>query len=83
MSRRRRSWFRLIAPSIFLPVRQRSLSLSDAGKPEFIAADLVAQAEHDPETLAIFITTSLALGNAVAEHAAKLAALQFALLRNR
>jgi histidinol dehydrogenase len=32
--------------------------LSDAGTPEFIAADLVAQAEHDPEALAIFITTS-------------------------
>ncbi len=47
--------------------------LSDGGKPEFIAADLVAQAEHDPETLPIFITTSLPLGNAVAEHAAKLA----------
>ncbi len=33
--------------------------MSDRGKPAFIAADLVAQAEHDPETLvAIFITTS-------------------------
>jgi histidinol dehydrogenase len=31
--------------------------VSDAGKPEFIAADLVAQAEHDPEALAVFITT--------------------------
>ena len=43
--------------------------LSDTGTPEFIAADLVAQAEHDPETLAVFITTSLALGKAVAEQA--------------
>jgi histidinol dehydrogenase len=47
--------------------------VSDSGNPQFIAADLVAQAEHDPETLAVFITTSLALGKAVAEHAEKLA----------
>ena len=40
--------------------------LSDDGKPEFIAADLVAQAEHDPEALAIFITTSRRLAKAVA-----------------
>jgi histidinol dehydrogenase len=32
--------------------------LSELGKPEFIAADLVAQAEHGPEALAVFITTS-------------------------
>jgi len=30
---------------------------SDRGKPAEIAADLVAQAEHDPEALAIFVTT--------------------------
>lgn len=30
---------------------------SDNGEPAHIAADLVAQAEHDPEALAIFITT--------------------------
>jgi histidinol dehydrogenase len=40
--------------------------LSDDGTPEFIAADLVAQAEHDPEALAIFITTSRPLAKAVA-----------------
>jgi histidinol dehydrogenase len=39
--------------------------LSDDGTPEFIAADLVAQAEHDPEALAIFITTSRPLAKAV------------------
>jgi histidinol dehydrogenase len=33
--------------------------------PEAIAADLVAQAEHDPETLAVFITTNEALAKAV------------------
>jgi histidinol dehydrogenase len=41
--------------------------LSDDGKPEFIAADLVAQAEHDPEALAVFITTSGALAKSVVE----------------
>lgn len=35
------------------------------GNPLFIAADLIAQAEHDPETLAVFITTSLKLAQAV------------------
>ena len=39
--------------------------VSSKGKPAFIAADLVAQAEHDPETLAVFITTSRKLGNEV------------------
>jgi histidinol dehydrogenase len=40
--------------------------VSDAGKPEFIAADLVAQAEHDPEALAVFITTRDKLARQVA-----------------
>jgi histidinol dehydrogenase len=39
--------------------------LSDDGQPEFIAADLVAQAEHDPEALAVFITTSNRLAKSV------------------
>jgi histidinol dehydrogenase len=47
--------------------------LSDGGKAEFIAADLVAQAEHDPETLAVFITTSLPLAKSVAEETKRLA----------
>jgi histidinol dehydrogenase len=38
---------------------------SDLGAPTNIAADLVAQAEHDPAALAIFITTSETLANAV------------------
>jgi histidinol dehydrogenase len=42
--------------------------VSDSGNPAFIAADLVAQAEHDPETLAVFITTSKKLAAAVSEH---------------
>jgi histidinol dehydrogenase len=32
--------------------------LSESGNPQFIAADLVSQAEHDPEALSVFITTS-------------------------
>jgi histidinol dehydrogenase len=46
--------------------------VSDAGKPEFIAADLVAQAEHDPEALAVFITTRDNLARQVARAVEKL-----------
>ena len=35
--------------------------------PNFIAADLVAQAEHDPEALAVFITTSRKLAQSAVE----------------
>jgi histidinol dehydrogenase len=41
--------------------------VSVRGKPEFIAADLIAQAEHDPETLAVFITTSRKLARTVSD----------------
>jgi len=41
--------------------------------PEFIAADLVAQAEHDPETLTVLITTSRELARSVRASVAKLA----------
>jgi len=39
--------------------------VSSKGNPAFIAADLVAQSEHDPETLAVLITTSRKLASAV------------------
>jgi histidinol dehydrogenase len=39
--------------------------VSASGNPAFVAADLVAQAEHDPETLAVFITTSKRLAASV------------------
>ena len=42
---------------------------SDNGAPDAIASDLVAQAEHDPEALAIFITTRESLALAVIEEA--------------
>ncbi len=40
--------------------------LSESGNPEFIAADLVSQAEHDPDALAVFITSSKSLARSVA-----------------
>ena len=48
-------------------------SASGLVDPVFIAADLVAQAEHDPETLAVFITTSRELARSVRASAAHLA----------
>ena len=48
-------------------------SLGDSGVSEFIAADLVAQAEHDPEALAVLITTSRELAGSVRASAARLA----------
>lgn len=40
--------------------------VSDDGNAAFLAADLVAQAEHDPDASAVFITTSGQLAKAVA-----------------
>ncbi len=40
--------------------------LSTSGRPAWIAADLIAQAEHDPDARAILITTRLRLAQAVA-----------------
>jgi histidinol dehydrogenase len=36
------------------------------GNPRFIAADLLAQSEHDPDAIALFVTTSAEFGRAVA-----------------
>jgi histidinol dehydrogenase len=35
---------------------------SEKGTPEFLAADMVAQAEHDPDAVVVFITTKPELG---------------------
>ncbi|PSH04201.1 MAG: histidinol dehydrogenase [Acidobacteria bacterium] len=43
------------------------------GNAEFIASDLVAQAEHDPEALCIFVTASTRLAKAVVKHATDMA----------
>jgi histidinol dehydrogenase len=39
--------------------------VSETGRPDWIAADLVAQAEHDPDARAVLITSSKRLANAV------------------
>jgi len=57
----------------FLAGPTEVLIVSERGDARYIAADLVAQAEHDPDTLAIFITSSETLAAKVAEEA-KLAA---------
>jgi histidinol dehydrogenase len=57
----------------FLAGPTEAVVLSDSGNPEFIAADLVAQAEHDPDTLVLFITTSRELARSVKLSATKLA----------
>jgi len=45
---------------------------SETGDPRWIASDLVAQSEHDPETLAVLVTSNAALAQAaVAEIAAQ------------
>lgn len=41
--------------------------VSERGNARFIAADLVAQAEHDPDALAVFITSSQSLAESVAQ----------------
>jgi histidinol dehydrogenase len=43
--------------------------LSERGHADFIAADLVAQAEHDQDALAVFITSAKGLARAVAAKA--------------
>jgi histidinol dehydrogenase len=47
---------------------------SEAGDPVSIAADLVAQAEHDPDAVAVFITTNSALADSVSAEVKRLAA---------
>lgn len=49
----------------FLAGPTEVLILSERGNPRFIAADLVAQAEHDPDALAVFVTSSEELAKAV------------------
>ena len=51
----------------FLAGPTEAVVLSNSGTPAFIAADLVAQAEHDPDALGVFITTSRGLAKAVTD----------------
>jgi histidinol dehydrogenase len=50
----------------FLAGPTEAVVLSHGGRADFIAADLVAQAEHDPDALPIFITTSKRLADKTA-----------------
>ncbi len=47
------------------------LIVAERGPAEWIAADLIAQAEHDPDARAVFITAKPALARAVAEAVAQ------------
>src|SRR5207302_9546308 len=51
-----------------------ALIVSRRGNATFVAADLVAQAEHDVETTVAFITTSARLARSVATDAQRLSA---------
>ncbi|HEX3354117.1 MAG TPA: histidinol dehydrogenase [Terriglobales bacterium] len=57
----------------FLAGPTEGLILCDEGKAEFIASDLVAQAEHDPDALVLLITRSRKLAGDVSRVAASLA----------
>jgi histidinol dehydrogenase len=47
------------------------LILATGGTPNFIAADLLAQAEHDPDAVALLVTTSARLAREVAAEVAR------------
>jgi len=49
----------------FLAGPTEAAFISDEGDPVFIACDLVAQAEHDPDALCVFITSSRRLAKLV------------------
>jgi histidinol dehydrogenase len=49
----------------FLAGPTEAVFISDTADPDFIACDLVAQAEHDPDALCILITSSRGLAKAV------------------
>ena len=49
----------------FLAGPTEAVVISEDGDPVFIACDLVAQAEHDPDALCVLITSSRALAKAV------------------
>jgi histidinol dehydrogenase len=49
--------------------------ISENGNPVFIAADLVAQAEHDPDALALFISSNETLAKQVVEECEKQSAV--------
>ena len=50
----------------FLAGPTEAVVFATSGNPKFIVADLIAQAEHDPDAISIFVTTSSRFGRAVA-----------------
>ena len=61
-----------------------ALIFANSGNVKFIAADLIAQAEHDPDAISIFVSTSEKMAHAVtAEIDRQLAALPRASLAHR
>jgi histidinol dehydrogenase len=57
----------------FLAGPTEGLILCDAGEPDFIASDLVAQAEHDPDALVLLVTKSRKFAGSVSRSVAALA----------
>ncbi len=57
----------------FLAGPTEAVILSGEGDATFIAADLVSQAEHDPDALAVFLTSSRELATRVAQSATTMA----------
>jgi histidinol dehydrogenase len=55
----------------FLAGPTEAVIISEDGDPAGIACDLVAQAEHDPDALCVFITTSRALAKKVQQEVRK------------
>ena len=55
----------------FLAGPTEAVVISTDGDPAYIASDLVAQGEHDPDALCIFITTSRALARKVQQEVQK------------
>jgi histidinol dehydrogenase len=58
----------------FLAGPTEAVVLSKRGRADFIAADLVAQAEHDPAAIPVFVTTSKRLARNVSERVQNLVA---------
>ena len=63
---RPRRWSPPTAASTSTPARPRSSSSPRAARADWIAADLIAQAEHDPDARAVLITPSRTLAEQVA-----------------
>jgi histidinol dehydrogenase len=57
----------------FLAGPTEGLILCDGGEPSFVASDLVAQAEHDPDALVLLVTKSRKFAGSVSRSVAALA----------